>query len=110
MSIDADIAAAARPTIPESVAARARRDESALHILRLAYAKALEQKFLDAGVDVRVSCRDARNTTLHLSYVLAGRVFVHQLDRSDMIPTAIKLGFKRVEVFSSNGLEASWTL
>jgi hypothetical protein len=104
-----DLARASVSISPESARANAKRDSAALHVLRVTYAKDLENTFLDAGLDVRVSCRGTVHTVLRLEYVLAGRVFVRQIDKSDLVANAMKLGFKRVEILSSDGVIAHWT-
>jgi hypothetical protein len=45
-----------------------------------------------------------------MDYVFAGRVFAHQIEKSELIANAMKLGFRRVEIHSSDGLVASRTL
>jgi hypothetical protein len=101
-------AASASPPATDSVTEAARRVTARL--ARQAYAKRIEDAFLDKGMDVRVTCRGSDRTVLRLEYVLAGRVFVHQVDKSDLVTTAQRLGFTRVEILNSDGVEGYWNL
>ena len=85
-------------------------NEIATALSRRQYAKELENKFLDEGMDITVTTPGVHNTTLHLQYILAGRVFAHQLEKTDALWQAWRnMGFKRVEL-EGYDYGVAWTL
>jgi hypothetical protein len=77
---------------------------------RMLYAKKVDDTFLDAGFDVKATATGARHKTLRLDYLLAGRVFSHQLEKmDDFWRTARQLGFTRVELIGYDFTNA-WAL
>jgi hypothetical protein len=76
--------------------------------LRDAAAKKMEETFLDGGYNVDVNATGADHTTLRIKYVLASKVFVHQMEKvPDFFENARKLGFKKVVL--TDGYDSSWT-
>lgn len=76
---------------------------------RVAYAKLLENNFLDESMDVTVTTGGSRDRTLSLKYILAGRVFAHQLQENDAFwDNMKKLGFTRVDLSDGYDYSVSW--
>jgi hypothetical protein len=91
--------------------------KAAEKMIREAYATQAQEELWREGVEMTVQ---ARGTTLHLEYALAGKAFAFQFGEGFVSKNGNRLkvmGFKRVELTdgdSSNGLEAdhvwSWNL
>jgi hypothetical protein len=93
----------------------AQREERAAASRRLdarkAYARDLEVRLLDEGMDVRVATRGTDHTTLRMTYVLVNRVWAHQLSKNgEMFARLRQLGFTRLELRDGYNESYSWDL
>ncbi len=74
---------------------------------RREFAKRAESLFLDQGMDVEVTVLGRAATTLHMKYVLAGRVTAHQMSQNtDFFGTLRTMGFRRFEL--TDGYDFNW--
>jgi hypothetical protein len=92
-------------------ASEAKKDAAAAHAeyiaLRDAMAKNLENNMLDEGFDVHAQAIGKDHTTLHIKWILADRVMVHQMSkRHDFFQNARAVGFCRIEI--TDGYDDSW--
>ncbi len=63
---------------------------------RKAYALSLREKFLDDGVDIKVSVSGSAATKLKLEYVLFNDVWTHKFQKGSLMQEIGRLGFKEV--------------
>lgn len=84
--------------------------EQAAATARRAFAKLLENNYLDEGLDIHVTTHGRNATTLRLEYVLFGRVWAHQFSEGEHWGTIRDLGFKRVEMRDGYDFSWAWTL
>jgi hypothetical protein len=78
---------------------------------RLEYARRLESNFLDNSLDIDVSTSGASATTLKMKYILAGRVFAHQMSQNTEMWTQLRtLGFRRLELTDGYDFSWAWTV
>jgi hypothetical protein len=96
----------------ERIAAREKAArEATLVQLRQEYARTIETQLLDKGLDVTANTYGPKHTTLRLRYVLAGRVFVHQLGKNEeMFRTLREFGFRKLVVTDGYDFTATWDL
>lgn len=72
-------------------------------------ARRMETSMLDGGVDASFTTRGKDATTLHVKYILIGRVFVHQFTKEgEMLSNLRKAGFKKVIL--TDGYDETWTI
>jgi hypothetical protein len=64
--------------------------------LRIAYAKKLREKFLDDGMDIKVSTEGKDKDTLHLKYSLFNDVWVHKFVKGSLNEEIGRVGFELV--------------
>lgn len=76
---------------------------------RISMAKALDDIYLNRGIDVRVTTRGQNHDTLVLTWVLFSRPNVHKLvnDKGGFVPEARANGFK--DVVFQTGFGESWS-
>lgn len=76
-------------------------------VLRVNYAKDLENRLLDQGMNATAIATGKDNTTLHIKWILAGRVLAHQMSKeSSIFANAREMGFRRIEI--TDGYDESW--
>lgn len=79
--------------------------------LRKSYARDLERRFLDDGMNIRVVTRGNDHTTLRITYVLVDRVWAHQMSKNgEMFSTLRQMGFKRLELRDGYDESYYWDL
>lgn len=77
---------------------RARQAQAAaLEVARVAYASALREKFLDDGLDIKVSVSGDHSEQLDLQYVLFNDVWLHKFRKGSLIQEIWKMGFTRID-------------
>lgn len=98
--------------------ARARREEEKTRVAaekaltefkrqrRITYAKMVEERFLDGGMDVRVEAVGKQEDTLRFTWILANRVTVHDMHKRLDFDDLRTWGFRRVEL--TDGYDSSW--
>lgn len=80
---------------------QAETDAVNLKIARQSYAKILRNKYLDDGMDIKVSTTGKSSTRLNLSYPLFNDVWVHKYQNGNIMNEIRAMGFKQVG-FSDN--------
>ncbi|MBN2267785.1 MAG: hypothetical protein JW725_05625 [Candidatus Babeliaceae bacterium] len=66
-------------------------------IARREYVKALREKFLDEGMDIKVSASGSTATQLNLKYTLFNDVWVHKFKKGALCDEISRMGFKKVD-------------
>jgi hypothetical protein len=102
--------------IQDEVTARRRRKEDATEATKLAgtaaerrmFARNLEYRLLDRGMNVTVTTQGSNATTLRLEYILVSKVLVHQLEKDGSLLEEIRQqGFRRFVL--TDGYDETWT-
>ena len=63
---------------------------------RRAFAKACEERFLDAGMNCDVTTQGGHAETLRIKWALSSKVSAHQISKGDLLQTAKDMSFKKV--------------
>jgi SH3-like domain-containing protein len=110
--VHATLLTAERPPTKEELEARSRLEAAQLEAgeeARRAYGPTLRERFLDAGLDikVRVSGRDAER--LELTYVLFSDVWTHRMQKDGLVSQWRDMGFARVDVKDGFDYHTYWT-
>jgi hypothetical protein len=71
------------------------------------YARKLRTRFLDNGMNIKVSTSGAQHETIRMEYVLFDDVSVHMIRRDNMLGPVGSLGFKKVIL--TDGYGKTWT-
>ncbi|MFZ5451392.1 MAG: hypothetical protein ACOZF2_05920 [Thermodesulfobacteriota bacterium] len=74
---------------------------------RKEFADDLERRYLDKGMDIRITVSGRANTTIKLRYVLFSRPLVYKLAKEGFLDNLVKGGFKKA-IFT-DGFRHSWT-
>ena len=77
---------------------------------RRAFARVMETRFLDAGINCDVTTVGDADDELRIKWVLASKVTAHQINKSDLVSTARSLGFKRIRLTDGYDFGWVWTL
>lgn len=64
---------------------------------RRAYAEALRERFLDAGLDIKVKASGVQAERLELTFVLFNDVWTHRFQKDGLVAQWQAMGFKRVD-------------
>ena len=77
--------------------------------IRKTYAKTIEDKMLDAGMNADVYTRGRDATILVVKYVLIDKVLIHNFDKQngEVLSQAKAVGFRKVTL--TDGYEDSWS-
>jgi len=84
-------------TRPERDARARQAQASANEAARVTYAAALREKFLDDGLDIKVSVSGDHAERLDLHYVLFNDVWLHKFRKGSLIQEIWMLGFTRID-------------
>jgi hypothetical protein len=81
--------------------------ERATTAARAQFAREMESRLLDDGLDARVTVSGPNNTTLRLRYILVSRVWAHKFSQDgNMIANLRRLGFKKFVI--TDGYDETW--
>jgi hypothetical protein len=84
--------------------------EAALKLgLRQNVKTSLREKYLDAGLDIKVAVSGKNADRLKLQYVLFNDVWSHRFEKEGEIQAACEMGFKRVEMSNGYDWGYRWT-
>jgi hypothetical protein len=75
---------------------------------RRVYARQFEIRMLDQGMDATVTVRGEHGTTLHMKWILVGRVLAHQMSQEpELFEKMREMGFKRFII--TDGYDETWS-
>ncbi|GEM_PF-4085567 len=75
-------------------------------VTRRLYAKLLQDKFYDDGLNITVRASGPDATVLQITFVLFDEVWIHNFQKGDLLDEIQKRGFKRV--IAADGYSKSW--
>lgn len=73
-------------------------EEDAKEATRITYAKLLRQKYLDAGLDIKVTTHGKRNRIIKLTFALFNDVWENKIRKGGLYKELIQLDFRRIEL------------
>jgi hypothetical protein len=79
------------------LAINAKKMEADMVLLRREYANKLRDKFLDDGMDIKVSTSGTSSNRLYFKYALFNDVWVHKFQKGSLIDEIKEMGFKKVD-------------
>lgn len=92
-------------------AAEVSKEDAAVRIAaRKSFAKDLEQRLLDARMDVDVTASGPRDDALTIKWVLANKVTANDFAKSGLPEKAERAGFKRMVLTDGYGVTWTWNL
>jgi hypothetical protein len=75
---------------------------------RKAYAEKLRDKFLDQGMDIKVSVYGKNNANIKLIYALFNDVWTHKMQKGTLIKEIQDLGFKKLSLSDGYDYDVYW--
>lgn len=76
--------------------------------IRKAYAEKLREKYLDDGMDIKVSVYGKNNTNIKLSFVLFNDVWTHKMQKGTLIGEIQRMGFKTLSLSDGYDYSVRW--
>jgi hypothetical protein len=87
---------------------REREFDNAQSATRKAYAEKLRERYLDEGMDIKVSVYGKNNANIKLTYVLFNDVWTHKMSKGTLIGEIQTLGFKKLSLSDGYAYNVYW--
>jgi len=98
-----------RRSLIEQQKKRNREDQAAKLMERRLIEGVLRERYLDAGLDIKVKVSGSNADRIKLTYVLFNDVWSHRLSKEGMVSELCGRGFKRIEMSDGYDWGVYWT-